>query len=73
MEKALLYAALINNKKLKELQDQGDFTTLFVETEALKDRPYGLVWEEYLKEQGLELDYLTPIREYEKQVLSKRK
>ena len=30
-------------------------------------------WEEYLKEQGLELDYLTPIREYEKQVLSKRK
>ncbi len=73
MEKALLYAALINNKRLKELQDKGDFTTLFVETEAIKDRPYGLVFEEYLRQFGLTLDYLTPIREYEKQVLSKRK
>lgn len=73
MEKALLYASLINNEKLRRLQDDGDFTSLIVEQEAIKDRPFGLVWDEYLGKFGLKEDYLTQIREYEKLVLSKRK
>ena len=73
MEKALLYASLINNEKLRRIQDDGDFTSLIVEQEAIKDRPFGLVWDEYLGKFGLKEDYLTQIREYEKLVLSKRK
>ena len=34
--------------------------------------PFGAVWKEYLKREGLSEDYLTDIKEYEKEVLSKR-
>jgi len=72
MEKALLYALLINNKELKELQDKADFTSLMVEQEKYKTLPFGAVWEEYLERQNLKEDYLSDIRKYEKEVLSKR-
>ena len=72
MEKALLFALLINNKELKELQDKADFTSLMVEQEKYKTLPFGAVWEEYLERQNLKEDYLTDIRKYEKEVLSKR-
>ena len=72
MEKALLYALLINNKELKELQDKADFTSLMVEQEKYKTLPFGAVWEEYLERQNLKEDYLADIRKYEKEVLSKR-
>ena len=72
MEKALLFALLINNKELKELQDKADFTSLMVEQEKYKTLPFGTVWEEYLERQNLKEDYLTDIRKYEKEVLSKR-
>lgn len=72
MEKALLYALLINNKELKELQDKADFTSLMVEQEKYKTLPFGAVWEEYLERQNLKEDYLSDIRQYEKEVLSKR-
>ena len=72
MEKALLYALLINNKELKELQDKADFTSLMVEQEKYKTLPFGAVWEEYLERQNLKEDYLSDIKQYEKEVLSKR-
>ena len=72
MEKALLYALLINNKELKELQDKADFTSLMVEQEKYKTLPFGAVWEEYLERQNLKEDYHNDIRKYEKEVLSKR-
>ena len=72
MEKALLYALLINNKELKELQDKADFTSLMVEQEKYKTLPFGAVWEEYLERQNLKEDYLNDIKQYEKEVLSKR-
>ena len=72
MEKALLFALLINNKELKELQDKADFTSLMVEQEKYKTLPFGAVWEEYLERQNLKDDYLADIRKYEKEVLSKR-
>ena len=43
-----------------------------VKQEEYKTLPFGAVWKEYLKREGLEENYLTEIREYEKEVLSKR-
>ena len=47
MQKALLYALLQPNKKLKELQDSGRFTELMMLQEELKTFPFGDIWEEY--------------------------
>lgn len=72
MQKALLYALLCNHGELKELQDKSDFTTLMVKQEEYKTLPFGAVWKEYLKRENLSEDYLTEIREYEKEVLKVR-
>lgn len=73
MQKALLYALLINHAELKRLQDKADFTTLMVKQEEYKTLPFGTVWQEYLHTQGLEESYLPAIREYEQTVLKERK
>lgn len=73
MQKALLYALLSNHDELKALQDNADFTTLMVRQEEYKTLPFGAVWQEYLKQQGLEESYLPTIREYEQTVLRNRK
>ena len=33
--------------------------------------PFSVIWEEYLKRQGLDVDYYTPLKKYEDEVLSK--
>ena len=43
-----------------------------VKQEEYKTLPFGAVWKEYLKREKLTEDYLTEIREYEKQVLKER-
>lgn len=72
MERALLYALLIDNEKLRKLQDESRFTELMVAQEEVKDMPFGAVWMEYLSRQGLEEDYITEIKEYEKEILKER-
>lgn len=72
MQKALLYALLMNHDELKKLQDEADFTALMVKGEEYKTLPLGAVWKEYLKRENLSEDYLTEIKKYEKEVLSKR-
>lgn len=72
MQKALLYALLMNHDELKKLQDEADFTALMVKQEEYKTLPLGAVWSEYLKRENLSEDYLTEIKKYEKEVLSKR-
>lgn len=72
MQKALLYALLINHRELKELQDGADFTALMVKQEEYKTLPFGAVWKEYLRREGLKEDYLTEIRQYENSVLKER-
>lgn len=72
IQKALLYALLINHEQLKKLQDNADFTALMVEQEKYKTLPFGIIWEEYLKRQSLKEDYLPEIREYEREIFSKR-
>lgn len=72
MQKALLYALLINHEELKELQDKAEFTELMVKQEEVKDLPFGAVWQEYLKRENVTTDYWSEIKKYEREVLSKR-
>lgn len=72
MQKALLYALLTNNSELKALQDKAEFTALMVKQEEYKTMPFGSVWKEYLKREGMTGDYLTEIREYEREELKRR-
>ena len=72
VNKALLFALLQPNDKLKALQEENDMTSLMVLQEELKTAPMGDVWAEYLKREGIAEDYLTEVKEYEKEVLSKR-
>lgn len=72
VQKALLFALLQPNAKLKELQENADFTSLMVMQEDLKCAPFGDVWEEFLESENVKKDYLEEVFAYEKEVLSKR-
>lgn len=72
VQKALLFALLQPNAVLKQLQDENNMTELMVYQEELKTAPFGDVWEEYLKREGVTSDYLTPVKEYERKVMEIR-
>lgn len=74
MQKALLYALLTPNAKLKELQDKGDFTRLMMLQEELKVYPFGDVWNYFCESNNVPAkeDWFSEIEAYEKEVLSKR-
>ena len=73
VQKALLYALLLPNGQMKTAQEKGAFTRLMDLQERVKMLPFGEVWEEYLKESGLDDDYFETISEYEKTILEERK
>ena len=70
VQKALLYALL--EPKFAPLQDESDFTSLQIMQEAYKTMPLGDIWNEFLAREGVAEDYLSEIKKYEKEVLSKR-
>ena len=72
VQKALLYALLEPSKTMKALQDENNLTELMVLQEELKTMPLGDVWNEFLKKEKVNADYLTEVKKYEKDVLSKR-
>ena len=74
MEKALLKALLTPWHLLKEAQDSYDHTRVLALQEELKTLPWGEVWNEYLKRQGMVSDeeMFNDIRKYEQEVLLKR-
>ncbi len=74
MQKALLYALLLPNEKLKALQDKGDFTEKLMLDEEMKTYPFGDVWEEYCKRSGVASDesWYEEVKQYERDVLLKR-
>lgn len=72
IHKALLYALLQPDAKMKELQESAKFTQLMALSEEMKTAPFGDVWNEYLERQGLKNTYYDEIEKYEKEVLSKR-
>ena len=73
MQKALLYALLLPNKTLSDLQDASDFTQLMYMQERIKMLPLSDVWAEYLSRAGLSEDYYSAIMEYEEKILKERK
>ncbi len=72
VQKALLNALLQPVDTLKNLQNENRLTELMVLQEELKTAPFGDVWNEYLKREGVESDYIAMVKEYEKEVLMKR-
>lgn len=74
MQKALLYALLSPDKKLKELQDQGRFTELMMMQEEIKTYPMGAVWDYYCELAGVPVrdTWFAEVQRYENEVLSKR-
>ena len=73
VRKALLFALLEPSAEMKRLQDDADFTALMALREELNVMPFGDVWEELLRREGVPSDYLTEVRKYEKEVLEQRK
>ena len=73
-QKALLNALCTPNEMLKQLQDNAEFTKLMVMQEECKTLPFGEVWAEYLRRNGLADDaaWFDEIVRYENEVLSKR-
>ena len=75
VQKALLNALLLPNKDLKALQDSARFTELMMCQEELKLMPVGDVWEEFCRRNGAEgsAAWFEAVKQYEKDVLAKRK
>ncbi len=72
MRKALLYALLLPAAKLKKLQAEGENTELMALNEECKTLPFGDIWDEYLRREGAEKDWMPAVKQYEKDVLLKR-
>lgn len=75
VQKALLYALLSPNARLKELQDTEQMTDLMVYQEELKLYPFGDVWNYFCEQNGVPVGtaYLGEIKTYEREVLSGRR
>ncbi|MCR3758092.1 L-rhamnose isomerase [Clostridium felsineum] len=75
MIKALLFAMLMPNKKLKDLQDEGNFTERLALMEEFKTYPMGDIWNYYCEINNVPVkeNWLREVKKYEEEVLSKRK
>ena len=72
--KALLSALLLPNEKMKEYQDSADYTSLFALSEEMKTMPFGEVWDEYLRREGVPsgMEWFEKVCAYEKKILAER-
>ena len=72
VQKALLFALLQPDEKMKELQNESNFTEIMYLQEEMKTAPFGDVWNEYLTRENVPTDYYAEIKKYEEEVLVKR-
>jgi L-rhamnose isomerase len=74
MIKALLLALLAPIDTLKKAELAGDYTSRLALLEDLKVLPFGAVWDYYCQKMGVPVgsDWLAVVKQYEKDVLSKR-
>ena len=72
VQKALLFALLQPSEEMKKLQDESNFTDIMYLSEEMKMMPLGDVWNEFLAREGVVQNYLSEVRKYESEVLSKR-
>jgi len=75
MIKALLLALLEPMAALRAAEEAGDFTSRLALLEEARTLPYGAVWDHYCESQGVPVGpaWLAEVKQYEKEVLSKRK
>lgn len=73
-QKALLWALLQPHEALKQMQDAGDFTQKMMLMEESKTLPFGEIWEEYCRRQGVPAgkEWYATVMEYETEVTMKR-
>ncbi len=74
MIKALLIALLEPAETLRALEQDGDFTARLALLEEIKTLPFGAVWDYYCLKQGVPAGaaWINEVKQYEKDVLSKR-
>ena len=74
LQKALLTALLLPHDKLKEYQDNADYTKMLAISEEFKTFPFGDVWEEYCRRCNVPegAEWIKEIERYEASVLSNR-
>jgi L-rhamnose isomerase len=74
MLKGLLIALLEPIQTLRDLEAAGDYTGRLALLEELKTLPFGAVWDYYCLRQGVPVgaDWLDAVRDYEREVLSRR-
>lgn len=74
MIKALLIALLEPTAKLRALEKGGDYTSRLAILEELKTMPFGAVWDYYCLKNNTPVgsDWLSEVKKYEQQILSKR-
>lgn len=74
-QKSILKAMLEPIQDLKEMELEFNFTKRIAYTEELKDFPYADVWNYFCEQNGVPvgLDWLEEVRNYEEEVLMKRK
>ncbi len=72
VQKALLFALLQPDERMKNLQNESNFTEIMYLQEEMKTAPLGDVWNEYLERENVPADYLREVKKYEQEVLVKR-
>ncbi len=74
MIKALLNALLMPNDKLKQLQEEGNFTERLALMEEFKTYPFGAVWDYYCHQMNVPVreKWLENVKSYEQDVLALR-
>ena len=72
VQKALLFALLQPDERMKKLQSESNFTEIMYLLEEMKTAPLGDVWNEYLERENVSADYLAEVKKYEQEVLEKR-
>ena len=74
MIKSLLYALLLPNEQLKQLQDEGNFTKRLTLMEEFKTYPFGAIWDYYCEIMNVPVgeSWLDEVQKYEEDVMSKR-
>ena len=74
VRKSLLKASLYPHNIVKKFEAEGDFTSRLAMQEEFKQLPYAAVWDYYCMSKGYPQgeEYLSKIKEYEKNVLVNR-
>ncbi|MDR1955569.1 MAG: L-rhamnose isomerase [Treponema sp.] len=75
MQKALLFALLQPAEKMQTMQNEYRFTELLMLNEELKTYPFGAIWDEWCKREGVLQGeaWFKEVEQYEKEILSRRK